>query len=332
MNKRTITIFVIFLAAVVVAIVARDLVKRSPARSAGNPYELEIDSFLTVDPSLITYKEYRQIRLDMEKPAGITLAGNDIYLVGDNKLVSISQSGELLSELELEGSPTCITAIPGENTVAGESAIPGDLLCIGFKDHFGIYRSDGTPVAGSEIHSGSSVFTALAVRGDRVYIADAGIRRVLAYDLEGNYRGEIRGESGEGSSHGFIIPSPNFHLAFDPEGELWVANPGIHTLQNYDEEGTLLASWSNSSPKIEGFNGCCNPAKFTFLPDGRFLTSEKGLVRIKIYSPEGKFESVVAAPEKFVTDGEAPDLAIDDQGNIIALDVDKKMIRFFNPS
>jgi hypothetical protein len=50
-----------------------------------------------------------------------------------------------------------------------------------------------------------------------------------------------------------------------------------------------------------------------------------------VYSSSGEFESVVAAPEKFTADGKAPDLAVDEMGNIIALDMDKKMIRFFNP-
>jgi hypothetical protein len=83
--------------------------------------------------------------------------------------------------------------------------------------------------------------------------------------------------------------------------------------------------------QTEGFSGCCNPAYFTFLPDGRFVTSEKGLVRIKTYKPSGEFEGVVAAPAKFKDDGEAPDVAADSQGNIYALDFDKKMIRVFEP-
>ena len=140
-----------------------------------------------------------------------------------------------------------------------------------------------------------------------------------------------RGETGDGSEHGFIIPSPNFHLDFDPQNNLWVTNPGMHAIQQYNDLGELTESWSKSSPEIEGFSGCCNPAKFTFLPDGRFITSEKGLVRIKIYSASGEFESVVAAPEKFTEDGEALDLAVDKQENIIALDENKKMIRFFKP-
>lgn len=319
MNKRIITIFVILLAAIVVAIVARDLITRNPGRSTGNPYKLEIDSFLQVDPALIKYTEFRQIRLGMDKPAGISLAGDRLFLVGDRVFQVISTEGKMISEAELPGEPTCISP---------ESE---GLFCIGFRDHFGIFREDGTMLAGSDKHSGSSVFTALAMKDDMIFIADAGLRRVLIYDREGNFKNEIKGETGDGTSHGFIIPSPNFHLGFDPDGRLWVANPGIHTLQQYDVKGELVDSWRNSSNKIEGFSGCCNPAKFAFLPDGSFITSEKGLVRIKVYTPSGKFSSVVAAPEKFTTDGEAPGLAVDEQGNIIILDIDKKMLRFFKP-
>jgi hypothetical protein len=38
---------------------------------------------------------------------------------------------------------------------------------------------------------------------------------------------------------------------------------------------------------------------------------------------------VVAAPAKFKDEGEAPDVAVDNSGNIYALDFDKKMIRVF---
>ena len=35
-----------------------------------------------------------------------------------------------------------------------------------------------------------------------------------------------------------------------------------------------------------------------FLPDGRFVTSEKGIPRIKIYTGLGEFECVVAGPQE----------------------------------
>ena len=91
----------------------------------------------------------------------------------------------------------------------------------------------------------------------------------------------------------------------------------------------LRSNWTATAIQIEGFSGCCNPAHFTFLEDGSFVTSEKGLVRIKIYEQSGKFKSVVAAPNKFKEDGHAPDIAADSAGNIYALDFDSKMVRVF---
>jgi len=106
-------------------------------------------------------------------------------------------------------------------------------------------------------------------------------------------------------------------------------NPGKHSFENYTDEGDLRGYWENSSTDIEGFSGCCNPAHIAFLPDGSFVTSEKLIVRIKVHKPSGEFLSVVAPPEKFKENGIAPDVAVDDDGNIYALDFDRKMIRVF---
>ena len=102
-----------------------------------------------------------------------------------------------------------------------------------------------------------------------------------------------------------------------------------HALENYTINGDLRTWWKATSVRIEGFSGCCNPAHFAFLPDGSFVTSEKGRVRIKIYKPSGEFLGVVAAPSKFEQNSHPPDLATDNSGNIYALDLDKKMIRQF---
>ena len=140
---------------------------------------------------------------------------------------------------------------------------------------------------------------------------------------------EIEGKSGNDQIHGFIIPSPYFDLAFNGDGELWVANPGKHSLENYTINGELRTWWTASSVSIKGFSGCCNPVHFAFLPDGTFVTSEKGTIRIKVYKPSGEFLGVVASPSKFKENSHAPDLAADDKGNIYALDIDKKMLRLF---
>ena len=67
------------------------------------------------------------------------------------------------------------------------------------------------------------------------------------------------------------------------------------------------------------------------MADGSFLTSEKGVVRIKIHEPSGELSTVVAPPDKFMEDGEAPDVAVDEEGIVYALDYDRNMIRIFEP-
>jgi hypothetical protein len=67
------------------------------------------------------------------------------------------------------------------------------------------------------------------------------------------------------------------------------------------------------------------------MADGRFVTSEKGLTRIKIYSQKGELESVVASPDVFVEEGFAPEVAVIGD-TVVALDFDKKMIRIFGKS
>jgi len=175
------------------------------------------------------------------------------------------------------------------------------------------------------------MISAVAAAGEFIFVADAGKRRILKYSKEGELLDEFDGKNNSETLHGFIIPSPYFDIDINDEGELWIVNPGMHALENYTSDGRLRTYWNNTSMKIEGFSGCCNPAYFTFLPDGRFVTSEKGLVRIKVYKRSGEFEGVVATPEKFSGDDHAPDIATNSQGNVYALDFNKKLIRLFRP-
>ncbi|MDA3822578.1 MAG: hypothetical protein PF450_08240, partial [Bacteroidales bacterium] len=171
--------------------------------------------------------------------------------------------------------------------------------------------------------------TSIAAGADLLYVADAGNRRVLMYDFDGGLKGEFTGQAESSAGHGFIVPSANFDLLVNSSGELWVVNPGKHAIENYDNDGNLLKFWQNISMKIEGFVGCCNPAEFAALPDGSFVTSEKGMVRIKIYDASGKMKSVVAAPEKFEEEGHAPEVTVDENGVVYALDFDRSMVRVF---
>ncbi|MEZ5072272.1 MAG: hypothetical protein R2751_15245 [Bacteroidales bacterium] len=108
-------------------------------------------------------------------------------------------------------------------------------------------------------------------------------------------------------------------------------NPGAHSVENYTDDGQLRGFWQNRSPEIDGFLGCCNPAEITSLPDGAFVTSEKGLVRIKIHEASGALRTVVAGPASFQEEGRAPEVCAGDDGRIYALDFDKSVVRVYAP-
>jgi len=173
------------------------------------------------------------------------------------------------------------------------------------------------------------MITSIDVFDDKIYIADAGRRVVYRFNVNGEKELEIDGRTEGDNAHGFIVPSPNFDLAVNSFGELWIVNPGKHALENYSPEGKLRGWWTSSFSDVKGFSGCCNPAHFTFLPDGSFITSEKGMVRIKEYKPSGEFVGVVASPAKFQGQEHAPDVVADENSTVFAFDKHKKMIRVF---
>jgi sugar lactone lactonase YvrE len=318
MKNKGIIIFLIVLAVVIVAVIAGDYLTGRPNKSNPNPFEYNVDEFKNVDSTLIHFKETKNFKIGFTEPAAITIEANKLYVTGDNKLQVIDITGKLLAEIVLSGIPKTLE-VTTENIYV---AVNNQIL---------VYNHNGTLLKEWKPVGENAVITAISAIENIVYVADAGKRKVYKYSTEGNLLLEFDGKADEGVLHGFIIPSGFFDLDINPDGDLWVVNPGMHALENYTAEGQLREHWNNTSMMTEGFSGCCNPAHFTFLPDGRFVTSEKGLVRIKTYKPSGEFEGVVAAPVKFKDEGRAPDIATDSNGNIYALDFDKKMIRVFEP-
>jgi hypothetical protein len=165
-------------------------------------------------------------------------------------------------------------------------------------------------------------------------VADAGNRVVLQYDVKGELKKEIGRKDSLKRIDGFILPSPYFDVAMGPGEDLWVANTGMHLLQNFSEDGKLITSWGETSMQLEGFAGCCNPAHFTILPDGCFVTYEKGMDRVKLYNRAGIFVCVITAPttidESALTvcnnGARVHDLAVDQEGRVLVLDAKEKMI------
>jgi hypothetical protein len=318
MKKRSLTIVVLLILILIISVIVVDFLKSRPDRKGGNPYALEVDQYKKVDPALISHQEARNLNLGDLHGAAMALSNGLLYVAGDSSVVILQPGGDLIATLKIFPSPTGILVC--DNT-----------LFLSFRRFVAAYDLSGRLISRWEDLDDRSVITNLAYRGDQIFVADAGNRRVLVYNREGDLQGEFYGEAESDSGHGFIVPSANFDLAVDPYGELWVVDPGRHALENYTGEGRMRGYWGMYSLEPEGFQGCCNPARITVAPDGAFVTSEKGLVRIKIYEASGILRSVVATPDQFKEAGKAPDVCIDSSMVVYALDMDRNIIRIFKP-
>lgn len=313
---KHIKIFLILLAVIIVAIIASTYINSKPNKAKENPYEYNVDEFKEVDPDLITYKEIRKIKVNLNEHAGMTTFNGNIYLASNQELLEITPFGNKVTAFPIAADARAV-------------AVENEKIAVATKTAVQVYSYNGELQYTTEIVSDSSVFTSVAFFNNHVVVADAGKRRIYGFEAD-KLAFEIEGVSGAKNLHGFIIPSPYFEVAVNAENELWCTNPGMHALQHYNSNGDLIESWDKASMDIDGFTGCCNPAQFTTLSDGRFVTSEKGMMRIKIYSKEGELESVVAPPSKFDKNQHAAEVAAIEQ-SIVALDYDRKMIRIFEP-
>ncbi len=317
MSKKSIGILILVIIGIIITIIILDFLGNRPNNRGDNPYEYNVEEFKAVDASLIHYKETKNIPLGDIIARGMDIFKGDIYITGQNFLQVIQINGVKKLNVELEETGICLL-------------VKEEFIIVGLQQKIILFDHEGHILNSWMPDKETTYITSLAMKDDILYVADAGNRRVLRYNIDGTYIGEFEGKSESEAGHGFIIPSPHFDLVVNSYDELWVVNPGKHALENYTDEGDLRGFWESSSMKIEGFTGCCNPAEIAVLRNGSFVTAEKGgMVRIKIYSQSGQLESVVAAPEKFVEEGKAPEVKVDENDIIYALDFDKKMIRVF---
>ncbi|NOU16411.1 MAG: hypothetical protein HOO91_02490 [Bacteroidales bacterium] len=314
MKQKIIIWLSVILLLAIVAFMVKDLFYQSNS-SNDNPYEYKMDKLRHIDSSLIGYKQYNLIKPDIEQLHGIAVDKSDnIFIAGKDKV--IVYNSELKEKLSFKtGKEAKCIAIEDNGSVY-----------FGIQDHLEVYDSVGKFLKSWNPVNEKSVITSIAVTEKFVYVADAGNRIVYQYDKTGNLIKKIGKKDVDKGIPGFIIPSPYFDLLIGREGELWVANPGRHSLESYNEKGDLISSWTKTSMDVDGFCGCCNPSNIAMLSDGSFVTSEKAIERVKIHLPSGEFKTVVASPENFNEGTKGIDLAVDSKDRIFVLDPVKKSV------
>ncbi|MCP4903262.1 MAG: hypothetical protein GY906_40390 [bacterium] len=279
--------------------------------------EYSIDHLRHVDPELLAYDEVTPIDVAADKLRGISAGTRGrVFVAADTALIGFSGNRET-HRFDVEAPAGCL-AIDED----------GDLY-VGFDSHVEVWSHEGQRVAAWQPVASEAMITSVALTEDEVLVADAGTKLVHRYDRQGQEIGVIGKKDEDRGISGFIVPSPFFDLAVGSDGFAWVVNPGRQSIENYAPDGSLRSSWGEAGMDIEGFCGCCNPTHLSVLPDGSFVTAEKGLPRVKVYAPTGKLKAVVAGPDQFTEGVVGLDLAVDEMGRILVLDPAQKAIRVF---
>ena len=332
-NIKTAIGVLIILAVViaVVAVVRLDVLGRKGG-GLSKEFQYDVNELVQIDPNLILYEESAEaINTGLTNTHGIAVdSKGSIYVAGDKVIRIFARNGDRIGEIKLDDMPRCLTVT--EN----------GTIYTGLKDHVEVYDAQGRKQASWENLGQDATLTSIVTSNDNVFVADAGHRIVIRYNTEGSIINKIGKRDSLRNIPGFVVPSPYFDLAVSKDGLLRVVNPGHLRIEAYTFEGDIEFWWGEPSATIEGFCGCCNPVNIAVLPNGGFVTCEKGLVRIKIYNSDGSFEGVVAGPQQFGAGGTSKicmlpaecqtsgfDIAVDGEGRVFVLDTVDNIVKIF---
>ena len=276
------------------------------------------------------------------KPTSFALLDESTFVVGsaDPPLLSLfDDTGTLLRTIKLPEEPRAIvcgtpdTILTGKIVVAHPTRIAvysaeGQQELSSSDDadwSFNSFRLGDFPIRSSKVVGTTEKVDIrnLVLTSDALFAADTGYRCIYRYHANDHWRvseignspigkgiGKVNFEWLEESFDGFVVYAAPITMTFSQKSDLlYIANPGKHRVEVFTQDGLYQPelSWGEPSGKLEGFAACCNPIGLAVLDDGRILTVEKGIARIKIYRTDGTLDTVVAGPD--VLDNPPPEIA-----------------------
>ena len=301
----------------VAAAIVRNKPERPDPRANPEAFRLDLDQYSHVDPGLLGYRENPPLVDGLKGARAMSMAPDGtLYLSAGKMVLRLTENHE---EVFAEGE--------GQVTAVGASG--DDCLWMAMGPILTRYDAAGQ-LKGESVHLGERGYVTAIAPGDKeLFVADAGQKTIWVFSSDGRLRGCIDGRSAGDTQSGFVIPSPWFHVTAG-SGELWVTNPGRQRVERY-VDGLLIESWGLPAMSVDGFCGCCNPTHLALLPGGGFVTSEKGIPRVKVYNRDGEFSSVVAGADAFDEDTTGLAVAAASNGRIFVLDPVRGQLRVFTP-
>ena len=267
------------------------------------------------------YDLVRALDVQLKKLKGIALDAQDnLYAAGAEGVKVWSHSGGLPREWRTSGPATCI-ALDGDGNV-----------CVGQQTKVEVFDTQGKLLRswGEEGRGPGELnwVTGIAVFQANVLVADAGNRCIHRFDTTGDFISDIGKRDPEAKLDGLICPSPYCGLALDKAGVIYVTNPGLTRVERYSLDGKLLGFWGEGGSQPQQFSGCCNPTNVALLGDGRIVTAEKIIPRVKVYDANGAMRAFIG-PEYFTKEAAGLGLAIDSAGRLFVMDPGDGKVRVF---
>ncbi|MBN2712991.1 MAG: hypothetical protein JXR97_11270 [Planctomycetes bacterium] len=266
-------------------------------------------TFVLLHEFAITQEEAKTVATSQDKT---------VYVGGKESIIAYSFEGEIKHKYPVKGGVTALTLAPDGGIVYATS----DSVYM-------IDKEGKEKTVAEKITSDKSLITSIAANKEFVFVADAGKREIIRIDLEGGKNLIIGRKDERRNIPGLVVPSPYLDIALAPDGLLRVANPGRHKIEAYTPNGDLEWSWGKQDTMaVSGFAGCCNPIHIAIAPSGAVFTAEKGLPRVKIFTPKGDFLCVATDYEKDKL--AALDMAVAHNEFLVVLAPDGKKVKIYS--
>ena len=251
--------------------------------------------------------------------AGIAVGpGDRVYALGDGEIRTFEPGGSLVAVWKVVPNASCLAAGSDGH------------VCIGAPGRVEIYDPAGRHTGGfaaGESAGRPAGITAVKWFRDEILAADADARLIRRYDRHGKQLGLIGTKARAGS---FILPNGWLDFDVDAQGVIHATDTGRHQVTAWALDGTPLGSFGKfGMGNPEDFVGCCNPVNVAVTHDGKIVTGEKMVARVKVYEPDGRLLALIG-PENFDPKCIHLHLAVDSKGWILVADpVRREVSRFF---
>jgi hypothetical protein len=244
-------------------------------------------------------------------------SSDNIYVLGDGEVRIFDSNGNSVGNWKAPEGAQCMVVTPGRR------------IYLGGAGRVEIYSAAGIREGGFTVGEGGKPanITAIKISGQDILVADASARCIRRYTENGQRIGEIGTQN---KTQGFMLPNRSLDMDVDAKGVVRATDSGRHRVSSWNLDGSPAGHFGKFGLlKPEDFVGCCNPVNIAVTPDGKIVTAEKVVARIKVFDAAGKLLALIG-PEHFDPQCIHLHLAVDSTDRILVADPVRLEVKVFS--